>query len=118
MQYYVNNNVDAYYEPNSFGGPVADPSVEEPPLKVSGDIARYEYEEGIDVYKQPRDLFNLFDDEQKQRLYGNVAEAMKGVPMEIIERQLVHFDKVDPAYGDGVRAALGIESKHKQKVAV
>ena len=116
MQYYVNNNPDAYYEPNSFGGPVPDPSVEEPPLKVSGDIARYEYEEEMDVYSQPRDLFNLFDDAHKQRLFGNIAEAMKGVPREIIDRQLAHFDKVDPAYGDGVRAALGIESK--QKVAI
>ena len=31
---------------------------------------------------------------------------MQGVPMEIIERQLKHFDKEDPAYGKGVRDAL------------
>lgn len=68
----------------------------------------------MDVYKQPRDLFNLFDDDQKQRLFGNVAESMKGVPMEIIQRQLVHFDKVDPAYGDGVRAALGINKDEEE----
>lgn len=109
MRHYVDNdNPDAYYEPNSFGGPVADPSVEEPPLKVTGDIARYEYAEEMDVFTQPRALFNLFDDGQKQRLFGNIAEAMKGVPMDIVERQLALFDKVDPAYGDGVRAALGI----------
>ncbi len=109
MRYYNHNNItEAYYEPNSFDGAVEDPSVEEPPMKVSGDIARYEYEEEMDVYKQPGDLFRLFDDAQKQRLFGNVAEAMKGVPMDIIERQLVHFDKVDPAYGEGVRTALGI----------
>lgn len=111
MRYYVNNNPDAYYEPNSFGGPVPDPSVEEPPLRVSGNIARYEYEEEMDVYSQPRDLFNLFDDGQKQRLFSNIAESMQGVPIEIIERQLAHFDKVDPAYGDGVRAALGIHEE-------
>jgi catalase len=116
MQYYVNRNTDAYYEPNSFGGPVADPSVEEPPLKISGDIARYEYEEEIDVYAQPRDLFNMFDDAQKQRLFSNIANSMAGVPTEIIERQLAHFDKVDPAYGDGVREALRIASKQKAAV--
>lgn len=109
--YYVNRNIDAYYEPNSFDGPVADPSVAEPPLKVSGDIARYEYEEEMDVFEQPRALFNLFDEDQKQRLYGNIAEAMKGVPTEIIERQLALFDQVDSAYGDGVRSALGIEQE-------
>lgn len=106
-----NNNPDAYYEPNSFNGPVPDPSYAEPPMKVSGDIARYEYAEEMDVYKQPRDLFNLFDDEQKQRLYGNVAEAMGGVPDFIIERQLAHFDKVHEDYGNGVREALKMKSE-------
>ncbi|WKN30563.1 catalase [Porifericola rhodea] len=115
MRYYTdNNNPDAYYEPNSFGGPEADPSVEEPPMKINGDIGRYEYEEEIDVYTQPRALFNLFDDAQKERLFNNIAEAMGGVPTEIIERQLAHFDKVDPAYGDGVRAALGISQTAAQ----
>ncbi len=32
---------------------------------------------------------------------------MQGVPKEIIERQLGHFEKIDPAYAAGVRAALG-----------
>jgi len=32
--------------------------------------------------------------------------AGQGVTREIIERQLAHFDKADPAYGKAVRAAL------------
>jgi catalase len=36
---------------------------------------------------------------------------MAGVPMEIVERQLAHFDKIDPAYGAGVRKALGVEGR-------
>jgi catalase len=31
---------------------------------------------------------------------------MNGVPGEIQARQLAHFDRADPAYGAGVRAAL------------
>jgi catalase len=31
------------YEPNSFGGPVEDPSVKEPPFKISGDADRYDH---------------------------------------------------------------------------
>jgi len=31
---------------------------------------------------------------------------MQGVPKEIVERQLKRFDKVDPAYGKGVREAI------------
>lgn len=35
-----------------------------------------------------------------------VAAAMQGVPESIVERQLALFDRVDPAYSAGVRAAL------------
>ncbi|MEN5279183.1 catalase-related domain-containing protein, partial [Brucella sp. TWI432] len=57
-------------------------------------------------YSQPRALFNLFDDGQKQRLFSNIAAAMGGVPGFIVERQLAHFKLVHPDYEAGVRAAL------------
>lgn len=100
-------NTDAYYEPNSFGGAVARPEVKEPPLRISGNADRYDHREGNDDYSQPRALWQLFDEGQRQRLYSNIAAAMKGVPDFIVERQLAHFDRIDPAYGDGVRTALG-----------
>src|SRR5690606_14421287 len=100
-----NPNPDAYYEPNSFGGPVEDKSVQEPPLRISGDADRYNHRDGNDDYRQPRDLFNLFDADQKARLFSNLAAAMDGVPDEIIDRQLVHFDLIAREYGDGIRAA-------------
>lgn len=99
-------NVDAYYEPNSFGGAAENPVIAEPALKISGDADRYNHREGNDDYTQAGNLFRLFDDAQKQRLFSNIAAAMQGVPQEIIDRQLAHFDKADPAYGDGVRKAL------------
>ena len=40
--------------------------------------------------------FNLFDDGQKARFFSNIAESMQGVPDNIIERQLGHFEKVHP----------------------
>lgn len=97
---------DAYYEPNSMGGPTEDPRYAEPPLKISGDADRYNHREGNDDYQQPGDLFRLMSDDQKQQLFNNIADAMEGVPQNIIDRQLGHFDKADPAYGAGVRAAL------------
>lgn len=99
-------NPDAYYEPNSFNGPVEDPKAKEPPLKISGDAARYDHREGNDDYGQTRALFDLFDDAQKQRLFSNIAEAMAGVPDAIVQRQLGHFGKVHPDYAAGVKAAL------------
>ncbi len=107
MRFFANNpNPDAYYEPNSFGGPVQNPSVKEPPLRISGDADRYNHREGNDDFGQPRALFNLFDDAQKSRLYSNIAAAMDGVPAEIIERQCKLFDQVHHDYGAGVRAAV------------
>ena len=107
MRFMPNNpQPDAYYEPNSFDGPAERPDVKEPPLGISGDADRYSHREGNDDYSQPRALFRLFDDGQKQRLFSNIAAAMAGVPDFIVERQLGHFDKIDPAYGAGVRAAL------------
>jgi catalase len=99
-------SADAFYEPNSFNGPVENPDAKEPPLRISGDADRYNHREGNDDFGQPRALFELFDDGQKQRLFNNIAAAMQGVPGEIVERQLKLFDRVHPDYGAGVRQAL------------
>lgn len=100
-------NPDAYYEPNSFNGPVANPDVKEPPLRLSGAADRYDHRIGNDDFSQPRALFNLFNDEQKQRLFNNIGDAMGGVPDFIVERQLALFDQIHSEYGNGVRKALG-----------
>lgn len=99
-------NSDAYYEPNSFNGPKEDPQFAEPELPLSGSADRYNHRIDNDDYSQPRALFQLFDAAQKERLFGNIAAAMQGVPAFIVERQLAHFNKVHLDYGEGVRAAL------------
>ena len=48
----------------------------------------------------------MFDDEQKERLFSNIAGAMQGVPQDIIDKQLVHFEKADPKYATGIKKAL------------
>jgi catalase len=98
-------NSDAYYAPISFGGPVERPEFAEPPLKISGDAAHYNHREGNDDDSQPRALLNLFNEEQKARLFSNIAGAMRGVPDVIVERQLEHLEQVHPDYASGVRAA-------------
>lgn len=111
MRFFENapaGDADAYYEPNSVGGPQEDPSFREPPMPVDGDGDRYSHREGNDDFSQPRALFELFDEAQKQRLFANIRDAMGGVPTEIVERQLQLFDKVHPNYGQGVRKALGM----------
>ncbi|MCG2839922.1 catalase [Sandaracinobacter sp. RS1-74] len=99
---------DAYYEPNSFGGPIEDPSVAEPPLALSGAAARHNHRQGNDDYTQAGNLFRLLKADEQKRLGENIAAAMQGVPQFIVDRQLAHFDKADPAYGASVRAALTV----------
>jgi catalase len=103
-----NPNPDAYYEPNSFGGPVQDPGIKEPPLAISGNADRYNHRDGNDDYSQVGDLFRLMSADQKEQLFDNIKAAMDGVPMEIIKRQLVHFYKADPEYGIGAARRLGL----------
>ncbi len=108
MRFFDNNHQtpDAFYEPNSFDGPAEDDRFREPPLRISGDADRYDHREGNDDYSQPRALFQLFDADQRERLFSNIADAMSGVPEFIIERQLGHFEKVHPEYAAGVARAL------------
>lgn len=108
MRFFQNDagNPDLYYEPNSFDGPAEDKSVAEPPLKISGDADRYNHRDGNDDYTQPGNLFRLMNAEQQGRLFANYADAMQGVPQNIVDRALAHLDLADKAYGDGVRAAL------------
>jgi catalase len=101
---------DAYYEPNSFGGPVQDERFSEPPLKISGDADRYNHRDGNDDYKQPGDLFRLMGQDAKQRLMDNTAQAMQGVPVEIVKRWVSHCYKADPAYGKGLAKRMGLSA--------
>ena len=94
------------YEPNTRGGPVEDPRFKEPPLKISGDADRYDHRQGNDDYTQAGNLYRLLPADERERLHHAIAGAMNGVPREIIERQLEHFQMADPAYAKGVRAAL------------
>ena len=102
----ASGNSDAYYEPNSVGGPVEQPSAKEPPLRIDGDADRYNHRDGNDDFGQVRALFELFDEGERARLFDNVAAAMGGVPPAIKERQCRLFDQVHADYGAGVRKAI------------
>jgi catalase len=93
------------YEPNRFGDFAQDRNASEPPL-AAGAVDRYEHREDEDYYSQPAALFRLFDTAQRERFFGNIARHINGVPQEILACQLEHFRRIDPAYAEGVIAAL------------
>jgi catalase len=106
MRFDGNNGGAVNYEPNSEGGPVEDARFKEPPLKISGDADRYDHRKGNDDFTQPGNLYRLMPDDERERLHQAIAGVMADVPKEIVERQLKHFAKADPAYAKGVKAAL------------
>ncbi|HEV3105685.1 MAG TPA: catalase [Trinickia sp.] len=102
------------YEPNRFGAFAQDPSAAEPPL-AAGAVDRYDHRDDDDYYSQPGALFRLFDGAQRERLFANIARHIHGVPEEIVARQLEHFRRADPAYAEGVSAAIERESAARAK---
>jgi len=98
-----------HYEPNSFHQWQEQPQYREPPLKIRGDADFWDYrEDDSNYFSQPRALFNLMNPEQKQALFDNTARAM-GDALDFIKyRHIRNCYACDPAYGEGVAAALGM----------
>ncbi len=105
MRFDGNGGGQVNYEPNSFGGPAQDAAFREPPLPIHGDADRYDHRDGNDDFTQAGNLYRLMSAAERDRLHKALAGAMRGVPEAIIERQLAHFEKADPAYAAGIRAA-------------
>ncbi len=104
-----NHGATLGYEPNSYGEWQQQPDFAEPPLKVEGDAAHWNFrEDDDDYYTQPGMLFRLMSPEQQSVLCANTGRAMGDAPDEVKIRHIGNCYKADPAYGKGVADALGI----------
>ncbi len=104
-----NRGASVNYEPNSFGGPTADPAYSEPPLKISGDADRYEQKRGVDDdYVQPGNLFRLMPPDAQKRLIESIVGSLKNAPKDIQKKMVQHFTRADKAYGEGIAKGLGL----------
>ena len=109
MRFDGNAGAAVNYEPNSFGGPKADPAFKEPPLKISGDADRYEQKRGVDDdYIQPGNLFRLMPKDEQKRLIKNISGSLKKAPVEIQQKMIEHFTKADQTYGAGIAKECGL----------
>ncbi len=98
-----------HYEPNSNGTWQEQPAYAEPALHLEGDADRYDYrEDDSDYYTQPGLLFNLMSSQEKQVLFENTGRGMGDSARDVKIRHIANCYKADPAYGEGVAAALGI----------
>ncbi|GAC1029297.1 catalase [Pseudomonas sp. No.21] len=95
------------YEPNSQGEWAEQPEYAEPPLSLVGAADHWNHRVDEDYYSQPGALFRLMSPSQQQALFDNTARAIGGASLQVIERHIGHCSKADPAYGAGVREAIG-----------
>lgn len=97
------------YEPNSYAdAPKQSPRHGEPALALSRAADRHDHRADSDYFSHAGALFRLMSDEQKALLINNIAGTMAGVSEDVIQRQLQYFFKADPAYGEGIAKALGM----------
>ncbi|CDQ21482.1 catalase [Halobacillus karajensis] len=114
MRFDGNGGVQPNYEPNSFGGPEEIPESKPASFKVSGAAASVEYDHN-DHYTQAGDLYRMMDDGERSRLVKNIVDSMQPVENDEIKlRQIKHFYKADPEYGQ--RVADGLRLNVPQEV--
>ncbi|WP_156965251.1 catalase KatA [Pontibacillus litoralis] len=108
MRFDQNGGGSVNYEPNSFNGPQATPENKQAAYPVSGiaDSVAYDHH---DHFTQAGDLYRLMPEDEKTRLIDNIVGSMKGVASDEIKlRQIEHFYKADPEYGQRVADGLGL----------
>ena len=108
MRFDGNAGRQTNYEPNGFGGPAQNANFAEPPLKISGDVDRHNAHLGNDDFSQAGDLYRLLTPAERDRLTTNIANAMKGVPSDIVQANIQHFLQCDPEYGQSIAKKTGV----------
>jgi catalase len=73
---------------------------------VDGNAGRYDTRATDDHFTQAGNLFRLLTDEGRRNLIANIAGSLSGADAATQDRQIGHFLKADPAYGQGVADAL------------
>jgi catalase len=103
-----NGGGSVYYEPNSYGGPKESTQNKPAAYFVSGEADSVSYAHD-DHYTQAGDLYRLMSIEERARLVATIVDAMKPVEKDEIKlRQIGHFYKADPEFGQGVADGLGL----------
>ncbi|CAG2106657.1 unnamed protein product [Medioppia subpectinata] len=105
-----NMGATANYYPNSFSQIRDNPNYLESNFTAGSAAKRadnqvYRYDDSDDHnYEQPRELYNSFPADWRQRLHKNVATSLSGVTQPAIrDRALNELKKVDPMFANGVR---------------
>lgn len=103
-----NSGAEMHYYPNSYGNWEDSPEKGEPSL-TAADVDYYDFRgDDSDYYSQPGQLFRNMTPEQQLVLFENTARNMGDASLQVKYRHVVHTYQADPAYGEGVAKALGL----------
>ncbi len=105
------------YWPNSLPAtPMPNPTYAEPAWQLGQTIVdRFDSTLEHDDFTQAGNLYRLFDEGQKDRLTRRLGSALSHAQHEVQLRQLCHFFRADPDYGQRVAAKLGIDIQEFQR---
>jgi catalase len=104
---FANGGAAANYDPVHAGGPVAGGFGHgDAGWQVEGVAGRYDTRATDDHFTQAGNLFRLLSEQGKRNLVDNIAGSLGQADAATQERQLGHFLKADPAYGQGVMDAM------------
>lgn len=74
--------------------------------QLEGTAGRYDTRALDDHFTQAGNLFRLLSEEEKRKLIENIAGSLAQADAAIQDRQIGHFLKADPAYGQDVAEAI------------
>jgi len=99
-------NAPNYY-PNSFLNAKDDPKrFDEFRFQITTtDVDRYESKDE-DNYTQARQFYLSFTNDERQRLYSNIASELSLTYTSIQEKAYDMFSRVHPSYAEGVKRAV------------
>jgi len=99
-----------HYFPNSYSQWEEQKEFTEPGLSIEGEADHYDFrEDDSDYFSQPGNFFRLLTADKKELLFKNTAAEVGGAEIFIQVRHAHNCYKADPAYGEGVAKALGLD---------
>jgi catalase len=109
----ANGGAAANYDPVAGGMPAAGGFGHgDAGWQLEGIAGRYDTRATDDHTTQAGNLFRLLSDEGKRKLIANIAGSLSQADAATQDRQIGHFLKADPAYGQGVAEAIrGLANK-------
>ena len=105
MRHDDNNGSRINYNPSHEGYPQADSRAKDPAYHVSGMADRIELD-AEDHYDQARMYYDILNDQEKERLYNNIAGSLGKCAKQVIKDQMQLFRNVYPELADKVQEAI------------